>query len=304
MIYHPHALSTTERLREIPHGDQQDFPYIGILSDLDCYTDRCSAWHWHEYFEFATVHGGAMELCTQRQTLLIGDGEGYFVNSNVLHLCRVADGSDRAQLRVHQFDGRLVGSADRVFRNYVQPIQNCGSMDAVKLSGECSIHARILEALSAAFQAAETEPEGFELSISTLLMQTWQELYAYATPMLKEAAQVSSVDVSRIKSMLAFIHTHFSEAITVSMIAESANICVRESHRCFRQVLGTTPVLYLMRHRVNAAARLLIETDRSITDIASDCGFSTPSYFCKVFHDVMGQSPREFRRQTYKNGEP
>lgn len=304
MIYHPNAVATTERLREIPHGDQRDFPYIGILSDLDCYANRCSAWHWHEYLEFATVHGGTMELCTQRRTLLIGDGEGYFVNSNVLHLCRVADGSDRAQLRVHQFDGRLVGGADRVFRNYVQPVQNCGALDSMKLSRENPGHVRILEALEAAFQAAEAEPEGFELSVSNLLMQAWQELYAYASPMLKGAGQVSSVDVSRIKSMLAFIHTHFAETITVSRIAESANICVRESHRCFRQVLGTTPVLYLMRHRVNAAARLLIETDRSITDIASDCGFSTSSYFCKVFHDVMGQSPREFRRQTYKNGEP
>jgi len=304
MIYHPNAVATTERLREISYGEQQDFPYIGILSDLDCYADRCSSWHWHEYFEFATVHGGTMELCTQRQMLLIRDGEGYFVNSNVLHLCRVADGSDRAQLRVHQFDGRLVGGADRVFRSYVQPVQNCGALDALKLSPQSPEQERILEELNAAFREAEQEPAGFELSISIRLMQAWRELYAHVSPVLRDAQQVSSVDVSRIKQMLAYIHTHFAETITVAMIAEAANICVRESHRCFRQVLGTTPVLYLMRHRVNAAARQLIETDRSITDIASGCGFSTPSYFCKVFHDIMGQSPREFRRQTYKNGEP
>lgn len=304
MIYHPNALVTTERLREIPQENQQDFPYIAIQSNLERYVDRCSSWHWHEYFELATVHGGTMELSTQRRTLLIGDGEGYFVNSNVLHLCRVADGSEGAQLRVHQFDGRLIGTSDCVLRRYVHPIGNCGTLDAVKLDAGNGVHARMLKALNEAFQDAGNEPEGYELSISVKLMQVWQDLYTQAAPLLQSGNAVSSTDVSRIKQMLAFIHAHYAEPITTGMIAEAANICVRESHRCFRQTLDTTPILYLLRHRVNAAARLLIETDRSITDIAVSCGFSTPSYFCKVFHDIIGRSPREFRRKAYKNGEP
>ena len=47
---------------------------------------------------------------------------------------------------------------------------------------------------------------------------------------------------------------------------------------------------------MNVAARLLRETERSVADIATACGFSTPNYFCKVFREVMGQPPRDYRR--------
>lgn len=298
MVHYTNALATTEQLREIPREDQREFPYIAIQSDLEAYADRCSSWHWHDYFEFATVSGGTMELCTQRQNLRISDGEGYFVNSNVLHLCRVADGSAGARLQVHQFDGSLIGASDCVRRKYIQPVQNCGALDALKLERADGRFGGVLDNLDAAFNAACREPEGFEISISVCLMQAWKMLHAAAGPLLGEGGRISSVDVERIKAMLACIHTRYGEGITVSAIAESANICVREAHRCFRQVLGTTPVLYLMRHRVNAAARLLAETHRSITDIALSCGFSSSSYFCKVFRDVMGRPPREFRKNS------
>lgn len=302
MIHRPNALATTEHLREIPQDTQQDFPHIAIESDLERYADRCSSWHWHEYFEFATVHGGTMELQTQRQTLRIHDGEGYFVNSNVLHLCRVADGSERARLHVHQFDRSLIGSSGCVLRSYVQPLEACGVLDSLRLDPAHSVHWHILESLESAFRDAETEADGFELSISIHLLRSWQSLYQIAAPILAHTPPFSAVDAPRIKRMLTFIHTHYSEPLTVSMIAASAGVCVRECHRCFRQVLGATPALYLMRHRINAAARQLIETDQSITDVSFSCGFSSPSYFCKVFRDLIGQSPREFRKRACKNG--
>jgi len=98
--------------------------------------------------------------------------------------------------------------------------------------------------------------------------------------------------------MLAFIHANYAEAVCVDAIAASANISKREAFRSFRQVLGTTPTLYLLQHRVNRAARLLMETSATVTEISSACGFSTSSYFTKVFHDLTGVSPRDFRRRS------
>jgi len=127
-------------------------------------------------------------------------------------------------------------------------------------------------------------------------MQAWQALYRDVRCRLKEGS-ASQNDTSRIKLMLACIHSRYGEELTVPLIAQAANICTRECYRCFKQVLGTTPTLYLMHHRVNEAARLLLDTNRSITDIATACGFSGPSYFCKVFRDILRVTPQEFRRQ-------
>lgn len=61
-------------------------------------------------------------------------------------------------------------------------------------------------------------------------------------------------------------------------------------------MLNTTPALYIQQYRVNAAAQLLLETDRPITEIGLDAGFASPNYFNKAFKDQMGVSPRQFRK--------
>lgn len=242
-----------------------------------------------------------MELRTQQNTYYIAEGEGYFINSNILHLCRVADDSSRARIHVHQFDRSLITSSSAIMRRYIQPLEECAELSELKLSPGIPGHLRLLNLIRETFSAAESEYDGFELSISSLLTQAWQTIYDISAPLLRESSAVSSMDSSRIKQMLAFIHSHSSENITAPMIASAANVCTREAFRCFRKVLGTTPNNYLVRHRVNTAAHMLIETDLSITDISTSCGFSTPSYFCKVFSGLIGQSPRDFRKARFSN---
>lgn len=297
MIYRLNEIMTTEKLQEIVQGAKPDFPHIATESDIESYADRCVPWHWHDYFEFVVVQCGEVEVCTQSQSLRLHAGEGYFVNSEVMHLCRVADGNEHVKLLVHKFDRSLIASSAAVARRYVQSVESCTALDVLAFRLENPIHARLIEELNAAFADAAKEAEGFELAITVRLMRAWELMYHLAEPRLKDSKAVAFQDTSRIKLMLACIHTRYNENLSVATIAQAANICTRECFRCFQQVLGTTPALYLMRHRVNAAMRLLADTDRSVTDVAAACGFSSPSYFCKVFRDVMGLSPREFRKR-------
>ncbi len=66
--------------------------------------------------------------------------------------------------------------------------------------------------------------------------------------------------------------------------------------RQFSAVLGVTPHQYLIRCRLQRAARLLAEEDRPITDVALDVGFGDLSNFVRTFHRAAGVSPRGFRR--------
>jgi len=304
MIHRPNALQTTERLREISTEAQLDFPHIAIESDLEQFAVGCSSWHWHEYFEFALVSGGDMELQTQRSSRIIRAGEGYFVNANVLHLCRVVDGSARTRLHVHQFGRELLSGTGFIRQKYLLPLESCAGLESMHLRADDPRHAALMDALRAAYAQAEAEPEDWGLGVSLHLLAAWKGLYSLAQPLLQQPGPISSADGDRIKLMLAYIHSHYAEPIGVQNIARAAGICTRECFRCFQQSLSTTPTLYLMRFRVNAAARQLIDSDRSITEIAADCGFSSPSYFCKVFHDRIGRSPRAFRTQMRNEKAP
>jgi AraC family transcriptional regulator len=67
--------------------------------------------------------------------------------------------------------------------------------------------------------------------------------------------------------------------------------------RVFRQVTGTTPHQYLIGARLRLAARLLLDTDRPVTESAYDVGFNDLSNFMRTFRRVIGETPREYRRR-------
>jgi AraC-like DNA-binding protein len=60
--------------------------------------------------------------------------------------------------------------------------------------------------------------------------------------------------------------------------------------------LKTTPIKYIQRYRINLAKSLLKNTHKSITEIATDVGFSESGYFSRIFHRETGLSPDQFRR--------
>lgn len=66
-------------------------------------------------------------------------------------------------------------------------------------------------------------------------------------------------------------------------------------YRKIKSLTGTTPVELLRKARLARGRQMLATTDRSISEIAYDTGFSAPSYFTKCFKDEYGISPGELR---------
>ena len=88
------------------------------------------------------------------------------------------------------------------------------------------------------------------------------------------------------------------DAVTMEQIARAANISRSEALRCFRTLAGQTPVEYLLNHRLRQAQRLLISTEKTITEIAQASGFESVAYFDRVFRRAFGCTPRQLRRKS------
>lgn len=297
MIHYLSEISLSEKLRESPHAGSGELPFAAIESDLAAYDSNCASWHWHEYMEFFYVVRGCMESCTRNQTLTLQPGDGCFINANALHLNRTSAEQSHAIIRVIQFDAHAIAGTGSIVQRYVRPVEQCADLIMLRLSQRDARHRAILADLASMFAAAQAEEPGYELAILQRIFHAWQLLYEIAEPILRAAPAVTDDAASRVKAMLGYIHTNYAEAISVSGIAKAASISEREAFRTFRQVLDTTPTLYLTRHRINASLRMLRESDLPITEIATACGFCNPSYFCKVFRGLTGLSPREFRKK-------
>lgn len=101
--------------------------------------------------------------------------------------------------------------------------------------------------------------------------------------------------VRRIVKVMVYIENHIDEELTVERLAKVACYSPYHFHRIFQAVIGESLHRYIVRLRLEMAARKLRYTERPVTQIALDANFETPSAFTKAFKQFMGSSPRSYR---------
>lgn len=87
----------------------------------------------------------------------------------------------------------------------------------------------------------------------------------------------------------------YAEPLDVAAVAAVAHISPAHFSRSFRAVFGETPHRYLQRRRVERSMFLLRETDRSITDVCLDVGFTSLGTFSRTFREIVGETPSAYR---------
>ena len=90
---------------------------------------------------------------------------------------------------------------------------------------------------------------------------------------------------------------HYAEPLDIATLARIAFVSEAHFIRTFRATFGETPNRYLQRRRVERAMYLLRSTDRSVTDICMDVGFSSLGTFSRVFREIVGEPPSAYRQR-------
>lgn len=103
---------------------------------------------------------------------------------------------------------------------------------------------------------------------------------------------------ARTSAVLLYLQRHFHEKIAVCNVAPMCGMDAFEFSRCFRREQGVTFRDYLMRLRIEAAARRLRRDHGSVLDVACSVGFNDPSHFARLFRRHMGVTPRVYRNRA------
>ena len=87
----------------------------------------------------------------------------------------------------------------------------------------------------------------------------------------------------------------YARTLDIRAVAAVAHLSEAHFIRSFRTVFGETPHRYLQRRRVERSMFLLRETDRSVTDICFDVGFTSRGTFSRMFREIVGEAPSDYR---------
>jgi AraC family transcriptional regulator len=126
-------------------------------------------------------------------------------------------------------------------------------------------------------------------------------LEGIASELLVYAAR--SVDKSNqppawLKTAREFLNDHYGEEIKIADVAREIGVHQMHLARTFRRFFGCTPGEYLRRRRIELASNLLLNSKKTLVEVALISGFSDQNSFTRSFKQNTGVTPAEFRRRN------
>jgi signal transduction histidine kinase/AraC-like DNA-binding protein len=123
-----------------------------------------------------------------------------------------------------------------------------------------------------------------------------EEVFSQVDAALSRSKHLGNEAQRITRQAMAYIHEYYADPVTREQIASHVGLSERHLNRCFNEETGMSIMTYLNRYRVRQAKTLLEKGDLSIEDIAIEVGFSSSSYFGRVFRQEIGISPGAYQR--------
>lgn len=130
------------------------------------------------------------------------------------------------------------------------------------------------------------------LECSYKICEVLLKLYEFSK--IKENGQ--RAEINELTPALDIIKLYYMRDLSVTDLADAIGMQTSDFTAKFKKIYKTTPKKYLTRYRLSQAAYMLRNYPSAlISEIAENCGFSNPSYFCSVFKRFYGITPEEYR---------
>ena len=248
-------------------------------------------WHYHPEFELTYIVKGNGYRIVGNSYEPFADGDLVLLGSNLPHTWSgKADGDVNSDAIVIQFSSEFISPFLELNESILIKKMLESSLRGINFEPDEQLVTRIIEI---------TETNGVDrilklISILDILSKKQIKLIAPNT----FHNVVSKKSEVRINKVCLFIQNNFQNKIYLKEVADL--IYLTESNFCkfFKKATGKTYSDYVNEIRINEASRLLIQTDKTISQISFECGFETLSYFNRVFLNKKGITPSVYRKPS------
>ena len=138
--------------------------------------------------------------------------------------------------------------------------------------------------------------DGYRAMVASLI----QEFIILLIRNYKGQNQVKSGFVRDMTTLINYVKQNYRSPLDMAVLSGISGMSKSHVLRVFKQYLGCSPLQYISKLRLSAASDALIQTDKTITEVALDLGFNDSNYFTRFFKKNLGLSPREYRDNYFR----
>ena len=264
-------------------------PYLGM-----------STIHLHEYIEILYCTRGEYTACLNGNNYDFSEGDMVIINSREVHSFFGKE-KDGAYICIRFLPEVLYTSSSAAFdMKYVMPFVLNNSKHQRVFKKEEIQNTDIPSLIKGIVDEYNNKQHGFTLAMraNLTLIVLWIIRYWHETKLYISDWTTGDYEmIKRIGEVCEYVNINYGDDIKVSEMAEMANLSYSYFSRVFKQYMKKSFSEYLSYVRILNAEKILASTDKAITDVAMECGFSATSYFIKQFKQQKGISPKQYRRK-------
>lgn len=251
--------------------------------------------HWHSEFEINFIISGCAEFICGDNKFITGEGDIIIVPPNMLHA--IYPYENRRQLYdTIVFNAEMLGTSenDRSAAECIKPLANGSSEINALITKEHIYYGELKTTVENVFSCAKGNTPRLDMLMKSELLRFFWLLWESG-----DISRTAENTVSRseaIRPAIEYMNENFSENITVEQLAATVNLSKSYFMCRFKEAAGVGAIEYLSQIRIKKACEILSETNKTVSETACECGFGNLSNFNRQFRNIVGCTPKEYRK--------
>jgi AraC-like DNA-binding protein len=251
-----------------------------------------SPWHYHPEYELTYIvsshgvryTGNSFENFEEDDLVLLG--------SNLPHCWKnTGEQPEKASAIVMQWDDRLLG-ADWLKQHEFSSIRKLLQLSAQGLKFDTDLARKLKNKLQTLLELPPFQKLIAFLEILDELASSKQMRVLCDRSFHDE---LNYEDHERINHVFQYVRKNYKQKIRLANVAGETHMTEESFSRFFSKLMNKPFFSFLNEYRINAACKMLIESDIGITQISYACGFESLPFFYRQFKRYKGNSPRQYR---------
>ncbi len=254
--------------------------------------------HWHNYIELLFFNGGAASIYLDGKLYNAKKDDLVIINSREAH--HIESNDPDTEYTVIQFDPEMLQMSSTVFAlKYIIPFSG-PDKKYPRLFSDQFMLSDIKERVEHIYEENKNQEYAYELAVQGNIIMLFLDIvrawHKYGID-IESDILIKDRDIEWLNKAMSFIDDNYNQDISAKDVSKVCLMSYNYFTTRFKQLLGRSFSSHLNSVRLRHAEYELISTDKSITEIAYDSGFSSTSYFISMFSKHKSMTPQNYRKK-------